>query len=377
MERGDILIWAVGKVLANKEQIAGLRASLLEWYALHRRDLPWRRTQDPYAIWVSEIMLQQTRVAVVVERYQAFMARFPTIFSLAVAPEQQVLALWSGLGYYRRARMLHKAAQVVHVNHLGIMPRKAEELRTLPGIGGYTAAAIASIAHGERIAVVDGNVERVICRLAGWHATSDNAALRRKIENLAANLVHPDKPGDFNQAMMELGATVCLPRNPQCLVCPVSQLCKTRGEHKTARRPQAIRREAVYALCVRTTRGRPGHDGPGTREVLLEQRPPTVTVMPGLWELPALRDSAAPAETPRMTVRHAIMNVNYVVRVFDVREEDLPSLAADGRERHWVPVSDAGGMALTGLARKVLARANLIRLRSSHSALLEPSGSAT
>jgi A/G-specific adenine glycosylase len=143
-----------------------LRAQLLGWYAENRRDLPWRRTPDPYAIWVSEIMLQQTRVAVVVERYQAFMERFPTLVSLALAGEQEVLALWSGLGYYRRARMLHKAAQFVADHYQGNLPETAEELRMLPGIGPYTAAAIASIAHGERIAVVDGNVERVLCRLS-------------------------------------------------------------------------------------------------------------------------------------------------------------------------------------------------------------------
>src|SRR6202167_962126 len=151
----------------DSAKITALRCRLLHWYEQNRRDLPWRQSTDPYAIWVSEIMLQQTRVAVVVERYQAFMARFPTLVSLALAPEQEVLALWSGLGYYRRARMLHKAAQFVADHHHGNMPVTADELRTLPGIGAYTAAAIASIAHGEAVAVVDGNVERVILRLTG------------------------------------------------------------------------------------------------------------------------------------------------------------------------------------------------------------------
>src|SRR3954468_9201940 len=151
--------------LAKRERAA----ELLAWYDRHRRDLPWRRTRDPYAIWVSEIMLQQTRVAVVVDRYQAFMARFPTVVSLAQAPEQEVLALLSGLGYYRRARMLHKAAQAVAAGAGALVPATATELRALPGIGGYTAAAIASIAYNEPVAVVDGNVERVLCRLAGWN----------------------------------------------------------------------------------------------------------------------------------------------------------------------------------------------------------------
>jgi A/G-specific adenine glycosylase len=162
----------MARVDSDPARIAGLRARLLLWYQQNRRDLPWRQSTDPYAIWVSEIMLQQTRVAVGVERYQAFLARFPTLVSLALAPEQQVLALWSGLGYYRRARMLHKAAKFVAENLAGNLPAEAAELQHLPGIGVYTAAAIASIANGRRVAVVDGNVERVLCRLAGWDAGS-------------------------------------------------------------------------------------------------------------------------------------------------------------------------------------------------------------
>ncbi len=163
-------------------KIERLRKRLLSWYDENKRDLPWRASRDPYAIWVSEIMLQQTRVAVVVERYQAFLKRFPSLISLALASEEEVLALWSGLGYYRRARMLHKAAQFVAQNYYGSLPSKSEELKELPGIGDYTAAAIASIAHGEPVAVVDGNVERVLSRLAGW---DENAQLRRKVGELA------------------------------------------------------------------------------------------------------------------------------------------------------------------------------------------------
>src|ERR1019366_6449952 len=269
-------------------KIARLRSELLAWYRHNRRDLPWRRNADPYAIWVSEIMLQQTRVAVVVERYQAFMARFPTLLSLALASEQDVLALWSGLGYYRRARMLHKAAHFLASQHQCNLPGTAEELRTLPGIGVYTAAAIASIAHGEAVAVVDGNVERVLCRLAGWEAVgrTGGAALRRKIEGLAASLLDPERPGDFNQALMELGAMVCTPRNPQCPACPWNADCATRGEHKTLKRAPMLSREVAHALSVRMGSGHPD------REVLLEQRSPSQTVMPGLWELPTLRDAS-------------------------------------------------------------------------------------
>jgi A/G-specific adenine glycosylase len=304
-------------------------------------------------------MLQQTRVAVVVERYQAFVIRFPTLVSLALAPEQDVLAMWSGLGYYRRARMLHKAAQFVASEHHGNLPATAEQLRLLPGIGSYTAAAIASIAHGEVVAVVDGNVERVLCRLAGWEAGSrrgGGAALRRKIEGLAANLVDPDRPGDFNQALMDLGATVCLPRNPQCPVCPLAAGCITRGEHKTPARPRMLSREVAHALSVRTGQ----QSGESNRQVLLEQRPASYTVMPGLWELPVLRETAVPEKDLRMNLRHAIMQVNYYVRIRTVFEDDVEAMTVLGGERRWVSLSEASGMALTGLARKVLTRAHLL-----------------
>jgi A/G-specific adenine glycosylase len=352
----------MGKQGRDQEKIADIRSQLLDWYDLNRRDLPWRRSKDPYAIWVSEIMLQQTRVAVVVERYQTFMERFPTLVSLALAPEEDVLALWSGLGYYRRARMLHKAAQFAADHYLGNLPRTAEELRMLPGIGAYTAAAIASIAHGEQVAVVDGNVERVLCRLEGWDAADGkgSAAVRRKIGELAAQIVSPERPGDSNQSLMELGATVCLPRNPQCLVCPVALHCETKGEHKTTPRARMLSREVAHALSVRSGM-LAGH---ANREVLLEQRPPSLTVMPGLWELPTLKEAAVPEEELRMTVRHAIMQVNYYVRIRTVFEDDAEAMTVPGGERRWVPLGEAAGMALTGLARKVLSRARLLEVVS-------------
>ena len=337
--------------------IAKLRRELLAWYAVNQRDLPWRRSTDPYAIWVSEIMLQQTRVAVVVERYNAFLLRFPSLVALALATEEDVLALWSGLGYYRRARMLHKAARFVADNLQGNLPATSAELRTLPGIGAYTAAAIASIAYGEPVAVVDGNVERVLCRLEGWEAGGKGAAaLRQKIEALAARLVDPGQPGDFNQAMMELGATVCLPRNPQCLVCPLAAHCRTLGEHKTTPRAKMTSREVAYALAVRTGR----QADQRSREVLLEKRPETQTVMPGLWELPGLKGASVPEQDLRMTVRHAIMQVNYYVRIRTVFEDDAEGLTVASGERRWVPLGEAAGMALTGPARKVLTRAHLL-----------------
>jgi len=353
-------------------KIARLRSQLLAWYARRSRDLPWRRNSDPYAVWVSEIMLQQTRVAAVMDRYQAFLARFPTLVSLALAREEDVLAVWSGLGYYRRARMLQKAARFLADHRQGNVPRTCEGLRKLPGIGVYTAAAIASIAFGKAVAAVDGNVERVLCRLRGWAAgnRAGGAALKHKIEDLAAQLVDPAQPGKFNQALMELGAIVCLPRNPRCPECPLIGDCKTRGEHKTAPRLRMLSREVAQALSVRTGR----EAGRASREVLLEQRPATLTVMPGLWELPTLLDGTVPEDEVRMTLRHAIMQVNYYVRIRTVFEDDVEAMTRDGGERRWVPLGEAAGMPLTGLTRKVLARAHLLPTPALDAIAPEPEG---
>jgi A/G-specific adenine glycosylase len=344
------------EMAAAPMDLGELRASLLAWYDLNRRDLPWRRTNDPYAIWVSEIMLQQTRVATVIEKYRDFLRNFPSVESLAYAAEQDVLAQWSGLGYYRRARMLHKAAKAVVQEHNGRMPATALELRSLPGIGAYTSAAIASIAFGEAVAVVDGNVERVVQRVEGWGSDSaqGRAELDRKTEAAAQAWLDPARPGDFNQSMMELGATVCLPRNPMCLVCPLRQLCRTRGEHPTPPRGKMKSQDVGYALVIRS-RGR-------YREVLLEQRAATQTVMPGMWELPMLREAQVPGEQLRLAVRHAIMQVNYSVQVATVLQDDVESLtmpAAAPESRHWVRLQDLTTIPLTGLARKVLLRAEL------------------
>lgn len=349
----------MGKQDWEPEKIRRVRERLLEWYDRSKRDLPWRGTRNPYAIWVSEVMLQQTRVAVVIERYHAFMKRFPTLVSLALAPEEDVLALWSGLGYYRRARMLHKTAQFAANHYQGNLPETAEELRHLPGIGAYTAAAVASIAHGEPVAVVDGNVERVLCRLEGWKAGSRSgggAQLRRKIEKLAAKIVSPQRPGDSNQALMELGAILCLPHSPQCAACPVAADCTTQGEHQTAQRPPMLCREVAHALSIRTGR----HAGQANRELLLEQRSPSQTVMPGMWELPRLIDAVVPEKELRLSLRHAIMQVNYYVRIRTVFEDDVKAMTIHEGKRRWVPLAEAAEMPLTGLARKVLARLHLL-----------------
>jgi A/G-specific adenine glycosylase len=340
----------------DPEEIADLRSRLLAWYRLNRRDLPWRRTRDPYAIWVSEIMLQQTRVAAVVDRYEIFMRNFPTVEALAFASEEDVLALWSGLGYYRRARLMHKTAKVVVLENDGLIPRTAAGLRTLPGIGAYTSAAIASIAYDEPVAVVDGNVERVVQRLAGWGSDSriGHAELDRNTGKLANLLLDPERAGDFNQGMMELGATVCLPQKPKCLVCPLKLACRTRGEHPTPKRAKMRSQDAAFALVIRS-------QGPN-REVLLERRSSDQTVMPGMWELPALRDTEVAGAELRMSVRHSIMQVNYYVRIRTVHEEDAHALTVLSDSRSWVRLHDLPGMALTGLAHKVLLRAKLPEL---------------
>ncbi len=306
---------------------AAFRKALGTWYRAHARDLPWRGIRNPYATWLSEIMLQQTRVATVLERYEQFLRRFPTVESLATAPEDAVLALWSGLGYYRRARMLHRGAQFVHRELGGAIPHTAVALRTLPGVGEYTAAAIASIAFGESIAVLDGNVERVLFRLLG-QPEEKSAKARAGLLRTANALVPPTPPrrgrgnpaGDHNQAMMELGATLCLPRAPLCLHCPVLAFCHTRGEHPTPARRQLRSRRIA---CLLATRKR----GPRT-EVLLERRTAESSLMPGMLDLPPLPLDAVEHREPVLRLRHSITNTNFYVEVF--AESAALNLPRDG-----------------------------------------------
>jgi A/G-specific adenine glycosylase len=201
------------------------REQLLGWFREFQRDLPWRRTRDPYRIWISEIMLQQTRVAAVIPYYARFLEHFPTVEALAKAPQDEVLRLWSGLGYYSRARNLQKAAQQIVARHKGIFPENEEAALALPGIGQYTTAAILSIAYGEKHAVLDGNVARVLARLFTIHGDLREPKRWQALQGMANELLDPSTPGDWNQAMMELGATVCTPKSPQCLLCPVSKFC--------------------------------------------------------------------------------------------------------------------------------------------------------
>jgi A/G-specific adenine glycosylase len=309
----------------SSQQVRELRKRLLRWFEREQRKLPWRGESNPYRILVSEIMLQQTRVAVVEQRYKAFLHQFPTAKDLARAREQTVLAAWSGLGYYRRARALHAAAKQVAAS--GSFPRNAKALAELPGVGRYTAAAVASIAYGEPVAVVDGNVKRVLARLSGQQLQDE--------ENwqLAGELLDPKSPGDFNQAMMELGALVCLPGKPACERCPLAILCVGRGAG--AKRRQVLRRKGRLQYVLARRNG----------SVFLQQRPHDASLMAGMWELPECTTSSRGEAV--LKLRHSITNTDYAVTVYTDNNADRLS----GR---WVPLAKVDRIAMTGLTKKIL-----------------------
>ena len=311
------------------------RRQLLEWYDRNRRDLPWRGESDPYRIWISEVMLQQTRVAAVTGYYQRFLRRFPDVRSLAAAKPEAVLAAWSGLGYYRRARALHYAAKVMVQEYGGELPRTAAQLRQLPGFGPYTAAAVASIAFGEPVAVVDGNVERVLSRLLAWQAPKRGAAWE-----MAQWLLAADRPGDFNQAMMELGATVCLPAEAQCPRCPLVRWCRTRGVGPAKAKEARQRRQLHYRLAWRR------------EAVFLVLRGRGASLMPEMWELPELAVNGARPEVA-FRLRHSITVTDFAIEV-SVGE---PPPGVRGR---WVKRAQVEDLPLTGLTKKILRRANFI-----------------
>jgi A/G-specific adenine glycosylase len=268
-------------------QIAGggaIFGELAGWYAREKRQLPWRETRDAYAVWVSETMLQQTRVVTVLPYYERFLKELPDMRALAEAPEERVLALWSGLGYYRRARMLHAAARTVVTEHGGRVPQDPAALEGLAGVGRYTAAAVASIAFGKRAAVVDGNVARVLARL--YAVTDDVKSARGSArvwaiaDRLAADLPEAIHPGDWNQALMELGATVCLPGQPRCEACPVAARCEGRARGIAAELPRAKpKREPVATRRVSIVLAS------AQRVVLARRR--KGTLFGGLWEPPS------------------------------------------------------------------------------------------
>ncbi len=342
---------------------------LLAWYDDHRRDLPWRRTHDPYRILVSEVMLQQTRVDTAVPYYQRFVARFPTVESLAEAHPDEVLLHWSGLGYYRRVRLLHQTAMLLAKDG-GRFPPTAEALEELPGIGAYTAAAVASIAFGARVPVLDGNTVRVLTRLLAWSGDPRGRDGRARLREEAQGLLDPVRPGDSNQAMMELGALVCLPAAPRCAACPLAPGCRgyrtgdpTRYPARRRRRP-GVRQRRVAALVERQGR------------VLLCRRPDASPLLAGLWEVPCAETAAGPKAMERALahefgaqfrlgerlgeVRHAI---TYRRLRVEVRRADLVDggEVGEGVEARWASAEDLARLALSALAVKVLACARATR----------------
>lgn len=276
-----------------------MRRALLDWFAVAKRPLPWREGRDPYAVWVSEIMLQQTRVDTVQPFFTRWMARFPTVRALAEAPLDEVLAHWSGLGYYARARNLHAAARQVVTNYGGQIPAAVDAVRALPGVGPYTAGAIASIAFGAAEPLVDGNVARVLARLEALEGAVDSPAFRREAWRRAAVLVRADagkQAGELNQALMELGATVCAPQSPQCAACPLRSRCRAYAAGAPTRYPAPKVRRApavVQAIAVLVER-----DG----KRLLLQRPPR-GLWGGLWEPPMSEVATADADAAAALVR--------------------------------------------------------------------------
>ncbi len=306
----------------------GIRRRLLEWYRRAARDLPWRRTKDPYRIWVSEVMLQQTRVAAAIPYFERFIAQFPNTATLAAAPEAEVLRLWGGLGYYLRARNLQRAAR--RIAEAGSFPSRYETILELPGVGEYTAAAVASIAFGLPHAVLDGNVKRVLSRLE-----CRNDGLRE----IAGDLLDPAAPGDWNQALMELGAAVCLPRAPRCAECPVERYCGAsaagRQDEFPARRLRPATERLSKRLLLVKRRGR----------ILLTEHG-------GFWELPdsaSLAQVAAAKEVGRF--RHSILNRNYACTVV------LARVAGTPEGFRWAGPEELSQLPLSTMTRKALSLA--------------------
>jgi A/G-specific adenine glycosylase len=365
----------------TRKLLSRVRRRLLDWYDIHKRDLPWRYTRDPYAVWVSETMLQQTRVETVIPYYERFLARFPDVESLASADTEEVYALWTGLGYYSRARNLQAAARAIVEEHGGRLPEEVTELRRLKGVGRYTAGALASIAFDRPEPAVDGNVVRVLARLLGVRDDAARKPVTDRFWRIAAELAHGPRPGQLNQALMELGATVCRPRSPICPACPLESLCDAArvgdAEALPIRRKRKPPRpvEAVAAWLER--RGR----------ALVVQRPQG-GLLGGMWELPGgeIEDDASAEQALRrhlaqrlgLAVSHA-ERVGEVEHVFTHRRLRLHVFRcgpASGRVRRsglashrWLSPAAIAKLPHGGPTRKALA---LLGYRAAHAGSVEP-----
>jgi len=352
----------------RKRRIDAIRRLLPRWFAQHARRLPWRENRTPYRVWVAEVLLQQTRVSAVGPYYRRFLRRFPNVRALAAAPPDDVLKAWEGLGYYSRARNLHKAARAVVAERGGRLPDTAEELRRLPGIGRYTAGAIASIAFGRDEPVVDGNVIRVLCRLFGIAEDPRAAATREKLWQLAAALLPPGEAANFNEALMDLGATVCTPDSPRCGACPAASVCRAREHGQQHRLPRRRRKPAVPHHTIVC-----GIISDGRGRVLIDQRP-AEGLLGGLWELPGgkVEPGESLAEALRREVqeevgleveigeevtviRHAYSHFRITMHAFCCRRTAGRARARVGPRVRWVRPADLGQYAMPRANRKLLA----------------------
>ncbi len=341
---------------------------LLEWYAQRRRALPWRERPDPYAVLVAEVMAQQTRLETVLPYFQRWMERFPTIETLAQAEEQEVLTLWEGLGYYRRARYLHRAAQEILTRYGGRIPADPQDLTTLPGVGSYTAAAVASIAFGRDVAVVDGNVLRVFARLFTVEEPIDAAAGRRSIERLATEHLPPGQASAYNQALMDLGAQICTPRQPQCEACPLRDLCQAYAQGDPTAYPRRKPKRPVphYTVTAAVIR----RDG----QVLLAQRP-AEGLLGNLWEFPggkvepgeSLEDALVReiheelaarirVEKPFGVYRHAYSHFKVTLHAFLCRLEQGEPRPIEAQDVRWVSLDALDEYPMGHIDRRIARR---------------------
>jgi A/G-specific adenine glycosylase len=376
--------------------LSAFRGQMLRWFQKSRRDLPWRGTRDPYRVWLSEIMLQQTRVAAVVPYYQRFLQRFPHLRALADAPQEEVLRLWSGLGYYSRARNLQLAAQRIVAQHGGKFPRTEEEILALPGIGRYTKNAILSIAMGKSHAVLDGNVARVLARIHAVRGDLRETRRWKSLQKTADHLLDPNSPGDWNQAMMELGATICTPRAPQCPTCPAKSLCRARqlgiAEVLPEKREKRANVNVILAaavlldancrsLLLAPPKAQPAR--PTTRPSASARAKAddddVPTLVSKMWHFPAIsvRENAAtelrcflrkllpaianvPVQlTPLSTIRHTVTYRRITVLPFCVAVKKLPRLSGT-LPAVQIVLSDLSSLPVSNLTRKIARAASAV-----------------